>query len=158
MLFNGFQPLFQALNPQQVNELSMNIVQVLQGEGGTIEGLLAKTASLTNTLADRDQLIGQVITNLGQTLDTVDQHHQQLTRLVVELKGWMADLARDRKTIGSSLHNISEPDRGGRRPREGQPADAEVRRRRSCAGWPRCSTSRRTARWSSTCSTGYRSR
>lgn len=107
VLFNGFQPLFQALNPQQVNQLSMNIVQVLQGEGGTIEGLLAKTASLTNTLADRDQLIGQVITNLGQTLNTVDQHHQQLTRLVVELKGWMADLARDRKTIGSSLHNIS---------------------------------------------------
>jgi len=108
VLFNGFQPLFQALNPKQVNELSLNIVQVLQGEGGTIEGLLNKTASLTNTLADRDQLIGQVVTNLGQTLDTVDRHHQQLTRLVVELKGWMADLARDRKTIGSSLQNISD--------------------------------------------------
>ncbi len=82
MLFNGFQPLFQALNPEQVNELSMNLVQVLQGEGGTVQGLLAKTASLTNTLADRDQLIGQVVTNLGQTLDTVDQRHQQLNTLV----------------------------------------------------------------------------
>ena len=34
-LFNGFKPLFQALQPEQVNELSMNLVQVLQGEGGT---------------------------------------------------------------------------------------------------------------------------
>ncbi|GAA2153671.1 MCE family protein [Nocardioides koreensis] len=108
VLFNGFQPLFQALDPRQVNDLSMNIVQVLQGEGGTIESLLTKTASLTNSLADRDQLIGEVVTNLGQTLDTVDRHHQQLTRLVEELKGWMADLARDRRTIGSSLENISE--------------------------------------------------
>jgi len=108
VLFNGFQPLFQALNPRQVNDLSMNIVQVLQGEGGTIESLLTKTASLTNSLADRDKLIGQVVTNLGQTLDTVDRHHQQLSRLVVELKGWMADLARDRRTIGSSLKNISD--------------------------------------------------
>ncbi len=58
-LFNGFQPLFQALNPQQVNDLSMNLVQVLQGEGGTVQGLLQKTASLTNTLADRDELIGE---------------------------------------------------------------------------------------------------
>jgi phospholipid/cholesterol/gamma-HCH transport system substrate-binding protein len=68
VLFNGFQPLFQALNPKQVNDLSMNIVQVLQGEGGTIAGLVQKTASLTNSLADRDQLIGEVITNLSQTL------------------------------------------------------------------------------------------
>ncbi|MBB6626119.1 MCE family protein [Nocardioides sp. KIGAM211] len=108
VLFNGFQPLFQALNPKQVNDLSMNLVQVLQGEGGTIEGLLQKTASLTNTLADRDQLIGEVIDNLGQTLSTVDQHHEQLNRLVLELKGWMTDLARDRSTIGSSLDNVSQ--------------------------------------------------
>jgi phospholipid/cholesterol/gamma-HCH transport system substrate-binding protein len=108
VLFNGFQPLFQALNPQQVNDLSMNLVQVLQGEGGTVEGLVRKTASLTNSLADRDKLIGEVITNLSQTLDTVDQRHQQLSELIVELKGWMTDLARDRKTIGSSLSNISD--------------------------------------------------
>ncbi|MBZ5738781.1 MCE family protein [Nocardioides mangrovi] len=106
-LFNGFQPLFQALDPQQVNDLSMNLVQVLQGEGGTVQGLLQKTASLTNTLADRDQLIGQVVDNLTQTLTTVDSRHQQLNDLVVSLKNWMGDLARDRGTIGSSLKNIS---------------------------------------------------
>jgi phospholipid/cholesterol/gamma-HCH transport system substrate-binding protein len=107
-LFNGFQPLFQALTPHQVNELSMNLVQVLQGEGGTVQELLANTASLTNTLADRDQLIGQVVTNLTQTLDTVDQRHQEVNTLVTELQRWMADLARDRNTIGSSLDNISD--------------------------------------------------
>ncbi|MCW2775596.1 MAG: virulence factor Mce family protein [Nocardioides sp.] len=107
-LFNGFQPLFQALNPKQVNDLSMNLVQVLQGEGGTVQGLLAKTASLTNTLADRDELIGSVVDNLGQTLETVDSRHQQLNDLVVGLKDWMTDLAKDRDTIGSSLENLSD--------------------------------------------------
>lgn len=108
VLFNGFQPLFQALNPTQVNDLSMNLVQVLQGEGGTVQGLLAKTASLTNTLADRDQLIGRVVDNLTQTLTTVDSRHRQLNDLVVGLKNWMTDLARDRDVIGSSIHNISD--------------------------------------------------
>ena len=107
-LFNGFQPLFQALDPKQVNELSLNLVQVLQGEGGTIQELLANTASLTNSLADRDELIGQVVNNLTQTLDTVDQRHQELNTLVSELQRWMGDLARDRNTIGSSLDNISD--------------------------------------------------
>lgn len=107
-LFNGFQPLFQALNPQQINDLSLNLVQVLQGEGGTVQGLLQKTASLTNTLADRDQLIGEVVDNLTTTLTTVDSRHQELNDLVVGLKDWMTDLARDRKTIGSSLEHISD--------------------------------------------------
>ncbi|QYJ04876.1 MCE family protein [Nocardioides panacisoli] len=108
VLFDGFKPLFQALTPEQVNELSMNLVQVLQGEGGTISNLLQHTASLTNTLADRDQLIGEVVGNLTETLDTVDQRREQLSSLIVELKNWMRSLAKDRDTIGSSLDNISD--------------------------------------------------
>lgn len=108
VLFDGFKPLFQALTPDQVNELSMNLVQVLQGEGGTVQGLLEHTASLTNALANRDQLIGSVVTNLTETLGTVDERHEQLSTLVIELRDWMRDLAKDRETIGSSLDNISE--------------------------------------------------
>ena len=108
VLFDGFKPLFQALTPDQVNELSMNLVQVLQGEGGTVRGLLEHTASLTTALANRDQLIGSVVTNLSETLDTVNRRHVQLSDLVIELKDWMRDLARDRKTIGGSLDNISD--------------------------------------------------
>ena len=52
MLFNGFKPLFQALSPADLNKLSYEIIQVFQGEGGTLEGLLAHTASVTQTLAD----------------------------------------------------------------------------------------------------------
>jgi phospholipid/cholesterol/gamma-HCH transport system substrate-binding protein len=107
-LFNGFQPLFQALDPEQVNQLSLNLIQVLQGEGGTVQQLMARTASLTSTLADRDQLIGQVVTNLTQTLGTVDERHQEVNTLVSELQRWMGDLARDRNTIGDSLGNISD--------------------------------------------------
>ncbi|WP_110205463.1 MCE family protein [Nocardioides daejeonensis] len=107
VLFNGFQPLFTALQPDQVNDLSMNLVQVLQGEGGTVRSLLENAGSLTQTLADRDELIGEVITNLSQTLDTVNERSDELTTLVVELKGWMKDLADDRQVIGNSLENIS---------------------------------------------------
>jgi phospholipid/cholesterol/gamma-HCH transport system substrate-binding protein len=106
-LYRGFQPLFAALDPEQVNELSLNIVQVLQGEGGTIESLLARTASLTNSLADRDELIGDVITNLDQMLQTVGTRREQLNDLVVQLRGWMGNLAADRRRIGASVHNMA---------------------------------------------------
>lgn len=107
-LFQGFQPLFQALNPADVNKLSLNLIQVLQGEGGTFKELLSNTASLTSTLADRDQLIGDVITNLSTLMKTVDDHHEQLDELIVSLKSWFGDLAKDRKVIGSSLTSIAD--------------------------------------------------
>ena len=61
VLFNGFKPLFAALSPADVNKLSYEIVTVFQGEGGTLESLLSHTASVTSTLASRDQVIGSLI-------------------------------------------------------------------------------------------------
>ena len=106
-LFQGFQPLFAALRPEDVNKLSLNLIQVLQGEGGTVQELLSNTASLTNTLADRDELIGDVITNLSTLMTTVDDHHQQLDELITSMRSWFGDLAKDREVIGGSLTNIS---------------------------------------------------
>jgi phospholipid/cholesterol/gamma-HCH transport system substrate-binding protein len=107
-LFNGFQPLFAALDPQQVNRLSMEIVQVLQGEGGTIESLLASTASLTSTIADRDQVIGQVIDNLDQVLQTINSRDDQLSSLIDTLRRLVAGLAADRQPIGQAISSIGD--------------------------------------------------
>ena len=80
MLFNGFKPLFQALSPGDINQLSYEIVQVFQGEGGTLESLLGHTASVTQTLADRDEVIGDLIDNLNEVLDHVGDRDEQLDR------------------------------------------------------------------------------
>ena len=107
-LFNGFQPLFAALDPEQVNRLSMEIVQVLQGEGGTVESLLASTASLTGAIADRDQVIGQVIDNLNQVLGTVNARDDQLSALIVTLRRLVSGLAADREPIGQAVASIGD--------------------------------------------------
>jgi phospholipid/cholesterol/gamma-HCH transport system substrate-binding protein len=108
VLFNGFKPLFQALNPQDVNNLSHEIVQVLQGEGGTIESLLRHTASLTATLAEKDQVIGEVIGNLNAVLDTVNQHDQQLGNLITTVQQFVSGFAQDREPIGEAISSLDE--------------------------------------------------
>lgn len=108
VLFNGFRPLFTALDPEQVNQLSFEIVQVLQGQGGTVQSLLASTSSLTNTIADRDEVIGQVIGNLNAVLDTVNDRDQQLSDLIVNLQALVSGLAADREPIGQAIASIGE--------------------------------------------------
>jgi phospholipid/cholesterol/gamma-HCH transport system substrate-binding protein len=102
-LFNGFKPLFRALSPDDVNKLSYEIVQVLQGEGGTVDSLLAHTASLTSAIAGKDQVIGEVITNLNSALTTINERGQKLSDLIVTVQQLVSGLAADREPIGDAI-------------------------------------------------------
>ncbi|MFD2418790.1 MCE family protein [Amycolatopsis pigmentata] len=107
VLFNGFKPLFQALNPQQVNQLSYEIIQVFQGEGGTIDSLLTHTASVTSAIADRDKVIGQVIDNLNTVLGTVNSRGPQLSTLIDQAQQLVSGLAAQRQPIGDAVSALS---------------------------------------------------
>lgn len=107
VLFNGFKPLFQALSPADINKLSAEVVQVFQGEGGNFNELLTSTASLTNSLADRDKVIGDLIDNLNSVLGTVAGRDRELSELIVDFKNLMAGLVQDKDAILNSLDSVS---------------------------------------------------
>ncbi|WP_310961125.1 MlaD family protein [Nocardioides terrisoli] len=106
-LFNGFKPLFAALTPSDINQLSYEIIQVFQGEGGNLQGLLQTTASVTNSLASRDQVIGSLITNLSSVLKTIGDRNGELGNLIVQLRSFMQGLAQDRHALLDPLNKIS---------------------------------------------------
>ena len=107
-LLNGFRPLFRVLQPGDVNKLATSVVKVLQGEDGTVEQLLQQTGQLTSFLADRDQVIGEVMTNLKPVLDNLSGQDNQVTATIRELRALMTGLAKDRKSIGASIDGISQ--------------------------------------------------
>ncbi len=107
VLFNGFKPLFAALSPEDINKLSYEIITVFQGEGGTLESLLSHTASVTSTLASRDQVIGSLITNLNEVMVTIGNRDEQLSDLLIKLRQFVSGLSDDRQAILGSLDSIS---------------------------------------------------
>lgn len=107
-LLNGFRPLFQVLQPSDVNDLANSMVKVLQGEGGTVETLLQQTSELTTFIADRDALIGDVLRNLTPVLTNLNGQGTELKSTVVELRKLMTGLARDRAEIGASIDGVSQ--------------------------------------------------
>lgn len=107
-MFNGFKPLFQAMSPDEVNQLSGEIVQVLQGEGATLDSFLRHVASLTSTLADKDQVIGEVITNLNTVLGSVNAKGDQLATLVSTTEQLVEGLAADAEPIGAAIGGLGD--------------------------------------------------
>ncbi|MFF8713413.1 MCE family protein [Streptomyces sp. NPDC015184] len=102
-LFNGFQPLFEGLSPPDVNQLAGSIVQVLQGEGGTVDSILSHVGSLTGTVAAKDKVIGEVIKNLNTVLKTVNDREDGFNDLVVTLQKLVTGFSGDRKPLGEAV-------------------------------------------------------
>ncbi|OBF37451.1 mammalian cell entry protein [Mycolicibacterium peregrinum] len=99
----GFRPLFRALDPEQVNDLSGQLVQALQGEGPTIGSFLNQAAAVTNTLADRDVLIGQVVNNLNVVLGSLGGQSDQLDKAVTNLSELVHGLAERKADISNAV-------------------------------------------------------
>src|SRR5215203_359457 len=107
-LIGGFRPLFRALDPEQVNALTGQLIAAFQGQGTTINSFLAQTAAVTNTLADRDQLIGQVINNLNTVLGSLGDESEQFGKAVTSLSDLVDGLAARKTDISTGLAYVNE--------------------------------------------------
>jgi phospholipid/cholesterol/gamma-HCH transport system substrate-binding protein len=102
-LIGGFRPLFRALDPEQVNALSSQLIRAFQGQGATIGSFLSQTAALTSTLADRDQLIGQVIGNLNAVLGSLGDQSTQFAKAVDSLSDLVGTLAGRKEDLSNAV-------------------------------------------------------
>ncbi|MGV0627115.1 MCE family protein [Mycolicibacter minnesotensis] len=114
-LIGGFRPLFRALDPDQVNALSGELLRVFQGQGGTIASVLSQTSALTTTLAGRDELIGQVITNLNTVLGTFSSRDREfgagldsLTQMVQHLADRSTDITTGVAYINAAAGSVAD--------------------------------------------------
>ncbi|MGI9161776.1 MAG: MCE family protein [Mycobacterium sp.] len=102
-LIGGFRPLFRALDPDQVNALTGQLIAAFQGQGATLTSFFNQTAALTNTLADRDQLIGQVILNLNTVLGSLGDQSTQFARAVESLSDLVKTLADRKQDLSNTV-------------------------------------------------------
>jgi phospholipid/cholesterol/gamma-HCH transport system substrate-binding protein len=106
-LIGGFKPLFKALDPQKVNTIASSLITVFQGQGGTINDILDQTAQLTSALADRDQAIGEVITNLNTVLDTTVKHEKDFDQTVNNFEVLITGLKNRADPLAQATADIS---------------------------------------------------
>jgi phospholipid/cholesterol/gamma-HCH transport system substrate-binding protein len=102
-LLGGLRPVLKGLDGAKVNEISNAVIELLQGQGGAISDLLTSTGAFTQNLAARDQLIGDVITNLNTVLGTVDEKGAKFDASVDELQKLISGLAQGRDPIAGAI-------------------------------------------------------
>ena len=107
LLLGGLKPLIHGLNPRDVNALSSALLEVFQGEGGSLQSLFNKSTSFTNTLADNDQTIEHLIDNLNVVAATLNKDGGQFSGAIDRLQRLVTGLSDDRDTFGPAIDALS---------------------------------------------------
>lgn len=108
LLLGGLKPVIQALSPDDVNTLTRGLVQILQGQGGTLDSLFSKAGSFTNSLADNNQVIETLIDDLSKVLDTLSKGGDDLAGAIDHLETLMKGLSEDRDPIGTAIESLDQ--------------------------------------------------
>lgn len=108
LLLGGLKPVIQGLNAHDVNALTSALLQVFQGQGGTLESLFAKTTSFSNALADNDQTVQQLIDNLNIVVATLSRDGTKFSGAIDRLERLVSGLSDDRDTIGAAIDSLDK--------------------------------------------------
>ena len=107
-LVGSFQPLFQVLEPGQVNRLSGELIAVLQGQQDDVGVIVRAIGEVTGHLADRDRVIGSVITHLGGVLDSLERQQPALEQSLVHARELTSALAAEADTLASATRHLDD--------------------------------------------------
>ncbi len=95
-LLGGLRPVLKGFDADKINTITSAVIELLQGQGGPLANVLADTGAFSAALGARDQLIGEVITNLNAVLATVDAKSAQFSASVDQLQQLVSGLAKNR--------------------------------------------------------------
>ena len=107
LLLGGLKPVIRGLNPQDVNALTEALLQIFQGQGDTLQSLLSRTSSFTNTLADNNAALEGLVDNLDTVLATLDKEGDRFSGALDRFERLTTELAADRDTIGVAIDSLS---------------------------------------------------
>jgi phospholipid/cholesterol/gamma-HCH transport system substrate-binding protein len=108
LLLGGLKPVIRGLNPQDVNALTEALLQIFQGQGDTLQSLLNRTSSFSNTLADNNAALESLVDNLDTVLATLDKESGRFSGALDRFERLTTELAADRDTIGIAVDSLSK--------------------------------------------------
>ncbi|WP_227997751.1 MCE family protein [Nocardia australiensis] len=106
-LLNGFQPLFQVLQPEQVNRLSETFIQALQGDGVSLSSFITQAATLATDFQRRDAILSDVITNLSGVMAGLAKRGDELETLVTQTRSLIGGLYDQGQSLQQSTVQIA---------------------------------------------------
>ncbi|OHV05069.1 MlaD family protein [Mycobacterium talmoniae] len=104
---NGFEPLLEQLEPEQVDNLTNAITRAFGGDTTSILAVTTQASALAETFAGPDEVLGDLIGNLDALMASLASQNTNLQTMIQQTRGVMADLAGRREELVDSVGSIN---------------------------------------------------
>ena len=98
-LLNGFQPLFSTLDPADGDNLTSALIRALQGDDGAVAALITETATLAQTFAGPDKILGTLIDNLAAVMTALAGQSSAMGATITQTRKIFDGLEERRDTL-----------------------------------------------------------
>lgn len=106
-LLNGFQPLFEVLEPEQVNRLSETFILALQGDRVSLSSFITQAATMATDFQRRDAILSDVITNLSGVMAGLAKRGGELETLITQTRALIGGLYEQGQSLLGSTEQIA---------------------------------------------------
>ena len=110
VVFNNLRPLIQSTNPEEINLVARAILEVFEGKEKDFAAILGNLGSVTQELADRDQRLARLVTNLNRLTEVLNGQSRSIRQGVDrfgELMEALADLSPTLERVVEQLDEAS---------------------------------------------------
>ncbi|GAB18819.1 Mce family protein [Gordonia effusa NBRC 100432] len=107
-LLAGFQPVFDTLEPEQINALSEGLIQAFQGNSVSLTYSVTQVGKLANDMANRDVVLGAIIDNLSAVMRDLATQGNQIGTLVTSTSTIIESLNTNSAAFGKSVSQIGQ--------------------------------------------------
>lgn len=112
-LLAGFQPVFDTLTPEQVNGLTMSLINTFQeGDPISLENTIRQIGTVANDMANRDEVLGAIIGNLSTVMRELAGQGDQLQVLLNNTAQLVEGLNANSAAFGKSVDMIGQTAQG----------------------------------------------
>lgn len=81
-LFNGLQPVFATLSPEELNRFAANTANFLSGDGTGLAPVLDSIRKFTEFVSDRQQVVATLMRNLADVAEVMGGHSADLAHII----------------------------------------------------------------------------
>lgn len=106
-LLNGFQPIFELLPPDEINDLADSLILAFEGQGPALDRALDQIARLAGTFSGRDQVFAAVADNITPVLEQFARSGDEYRSLLAQSQRLVDGLVRERRSLGDAIDGIT---------------------------------------------------
>ena len=107
IVLNGYEPLFATIDPKAADQISEAAVQALSGDTTAWATLVDKSGKLTETIAGRDELLGDMISGMDRLFGTLANQNGNLDKTISNAKQMVTSLNARRPELVASMGSLS---------------------------------------------------